>query len=446
MNFKIKARYTTHLRKKIETIPGDKSISHRAVILGALSEGTSYFTHFLDSEDCLHTMAIFQAMGVPIVHSLAQNTLRVDGVGLKGLQQPEEILYVGNSGTSIRLLTGVLAGQKFDTQITGDESIQKRPMKRVINPLTEMGAKITGEAKENSEDIYPMLSVSGNQTLHGIHYTLPVASAQVKSAILLASLYSDTPTTITEPQACRDHSERMLKGFGADIQVNGKQVTCSGKKPLKNPNPTEPIHIPADISSAAFFVVLGAILQETKLSLTGIGINPTRTAILTVLQAMGAEINVSNKKGEQLEPYGDILIQKSALKNIKIPENFIPFLIDEIPILAIAALFGTGTLKITGAEELRVKESDRINGIVEMVTAMGGTIHAYKDGFELTGPTTFKDFTVKSYGDHRIAMSAIIGAIASGKAAVVEDCDCIYTSFPNFFDVLKELGIEFELE
>lgn len=445
MNFKLKARYTTHLRKKIDSIPGDKSISHRAVMIGALAQNSSYFTRFLDSDDCLHTMSIFQALAVPISHSLNKNILRVDGRGLKGLELPEETLYVGNSGTSIRLLTGVLAGQAFNTQITGDASIQKRPMKRVITPLSQMGAHITGQSRENSDDIYPMLQIKGNQPLHGITYTLPMASAQVKSAILLASLYSDTPTTLIEPSQSRDHTERMLKWFGADIQVKGNQITCSGKNPLQNPDPRTPIPIPADFSSAAFFIILGLLLKDSKFAITGVGLNPTRSALLTVLKAMGADLGVQNQQGENFEPYGDILAGKSTLKNIKIPEKFIPFIIDEIPILAIAALFGTGTLKISGAEELRVKESDRIATIVAMVKAMGGQIEEFKDGFELTGPATFQNFTVNSHGDHRIAMAAIIGAIASGKEAEIEDCDCINTSFPNFFDILKELGIPFEL-
>ncbi len=446
MDFKIKAKTPAAMRHAIEDIPGDKSISHRAIILGSLSSNRVVFTNFLDALDCMHTSNIFQMMGVPIIHSLIDKTVMIDGVGIHGLQQPEDPLYVGNSGTGIRLITGVLSGQIFDSQIYGDESIQTRPMKRVIDPLTLMGAHIKGTLIEGKKDIYPPLTLSGNSGLNGISYTLPVASAQVKSAILFASLYSDTPTIVTEPKKCRDHTENMLKGFGADIQVAGKKIRCSGKNILRNPDTNTAIHIPSDISSAAFFIVLGCLVSSSQLTFTGIGLNSTRVALLHVLLEMGVTLKIQNQKGQDMEPYGDITVATSALHNIEVSEKFIPFLIDEIPILAIAAMFGKGTLKITKAEELRTKESDRISAIVDMVRNMGGTIQEFPDGFELTGPSEFKEFKVNSKKDHRIAMSAIIGAIASGKSAVVEDCECIDTSFPNFFDILRSLNIDFELE
>ncbi|NDC82103.1 3-phosphoshikimate 1-carboxyvinyltransferase [bacterium] len=424
-------RFVSHV---VDEIPGDKSISHRAIILGSLCTNTSVFTGFLTASDCLNTLEIFRNLGVSIERS--GDTVTVHGVGLYGLKSPGHHLDVGNSGTGIRLITGVLAGLPFDTTISGDSSIQNRPMRRIVSPLREMGAKIDGQSRPGKSDIYPPLTVLASDKLRGINYTLPVASAQVKSAILLAGMFADSPTTIHEPEPCRDHTERMMSGFGMALTSHQGTVTLTPSHP-KNPNPTVPIQIPADFSSAAFFMVLGAI--ATPLRLTSIGLNHTRDTLLHVLIRMGANITVENRGGDDFEPYGDILVSPSQLQNTEIRATEIPFIIDEIPILAVAAMNANGTLRVRNATELRVKESDRISAIVSIVSAMGGTIREYDDGFEIDGKTAIKSFTADSRGDHRIAMSAIIGAVAAGVDATIKDCDCINTSFPNFFSVLHSI-------
>jgi len=420
----------------VSTIPGDKSISHRAAIIGALADNKSIFKNMLVSEDCLNTVTILKQCGVPI--TINDTILTVEGVGLYGLKAPSSSLDVGNSGTSIRLLSGLFAGQPFETVLTGDASIQKRPMKRVVEPLTEMGAVLSGQSLPGKNDIYPPLTIQGKRPLKAIHHTLKVASAQVKSALLLASLYADGTSEITEPQPCRDHTERMLKGFGADIHFGTLKVLCSGKKSLHNPY-FEPILIPSDLSSAAFFIVLAAVTPGATFTLSNIGINPTRFALVNVLQQMGASIEISNVHGNDFEPYATLTVKGSKLTNLHVPEALIPYLIDEIPILAVAALFAQGTFTVTGAKELRVKESDRIEGIARIVKGFGGDIKTTEDGFSVKGPIKAASVNVASEGDHRIAMSAIIGAIASQTEATIEDCACIRTSFPNFFEVLNHL-------
>ena len=424
----------------IGNIPGDKSLSHRAVILGSLAEGVSSFSGFLAAEDCLNTLKVFQAMGIEATQN--KTDLTIYGKGLSGLQptQNNKTLDVGNSGTGIRLITGVLAAQSFETHITGDASIQRRPMKRVITPLSLMGAKITGQTLAGKTDIYPPLHIVGTP-LSAISYTLPVASAQVKSAILLASLFSKDPTTVIEPEATRDHTERMLHGYGADIRREGHHIVCSGSRPLVAPQ-NRCIQIPADISSAAFFIVLGLITSHEGLHLTHVGVNPTRDAIINVLQAMGANIKISYQTGDDFEPHATISVYPSEMTNINVDPTVIPFLIDEIPILAVAALFSKGTLKVTGAKELRVKESDRISGIARMAASVGVPITETEDGFSLSGSPSGEHFVLDSHGDHRIAMSGIVLAYAAGMSAVVTDCACIQTSFPNFFEILGTLGMK----
>jgi 3-phosphoshikimate 1-carboxyvinyltransferase len=440
MNIAVKQSSYPGIKTVISTLPGDKSISHRAGIIGALTDNISVFTHFLFSEDCLNTLKILEALGVKIEKDVESQTVTVHGVGINGFKAASSELDCGNAGTGIRLLTGLLSGQPFKSVLTGDSSIQKRPMRRVIDPLTHMGAVINGQSLPGKHDIYPPLTISPSTGLKPISYTLPVASAQLKSALLFASLYSKDTTTIIEPEKCRDHTERMLQGFGADIQVNGTTISCSGKKALHNPF-TNPILIPADLSSAAFFLVLGALLPSCELTLTGIGLNPTRTAFLKALQSMGANLSISNAKGENFEPYGDITIQSSSLKNIDIPHEDIPFLIDELPILSTAALFAEGTFRVRDAKELRVKESDRIATIGHLVTAFGGRFTEYEDGFDIQGPEKLNEnVSIQSFGDHRIAMSGVIGALA-GKGGTISDCDCIQTSFPSFISILNELGI-----
>lgn len=443
MNYHIpKQTLKTRKETTISTIPGDKSLSHRAVILGSLSEGTSSFSGFLTAEDCLNTLKVFNALGIQSEQHGTE--LIIHGKGLSGLRAPlnDAILDVGNSGTGIRLITGVLAAQAFDTAITGDASIQKRPMKRIITPLSLMGAQITGQSLPGKTDIYPMLNIQGG-TLNAITYTLPVASAQVKSAILLASLFSQDVTTVIEPEATRDHTERMLQGYGADIRRDGTAIMCSGRKPLIAPT-GRTIQIPADISSAAFFIVLGLITKHEGLHLTHIGINPTRDALLHVLKAMGAKIDIHNIAGEDFEPHATISVYPSEMTNIDLDPAVIPFLIDEIPILAVAAMFAKGTLRVTGAKELRVKESDRIAGIARIAAAVGITIDETEDGFSLTGRPSGESFTLDSHGDHRIAMSGIVLAYAAEMSATVMDCACIQTSFPNFFEILAGLGFSGE--
>ncbi|MBT6121517.1 3-phosphoshikimate 1-carboxyvinyltransferase [bacterium] len=423
----------------ISDIPGDKSLSHRAAIFGALAKGTSTFTNFLFSEDCLNTVSILKSLGVTFELNREESKLIVHGVGLDGLKPYDGVLDVGNSGTGIRLLSGVLGCQTFQSKISGDASIQKRPMKRIADPLFEMGIIIDGEKRNNN--LFPPLVTGPIYRDNGgqpVTYTLPVASAQVKSAVLLAALYFKNETTVIEPEKCRDHTERFLSYYGADFKQIGTRLICSGKHELNVPN--EPcIYLPSDVSSAAFFIVLG-LKSTQKMILPGIGINPTRDAVIHALIDMGAQIQINKASDDDLESYADLTIYPSKLTNIDLKKETIPFLIDEIPILAIAAMNGTGRFTVRGAEELRVKESDRISTIVEMVRAMGGNIEEFDDGFQIDGNLTqFRSFEVDSHGDHRIAMSAIIGAYIGNVSAVIKNCECINTSFPNFFEILERI-------
>ncbi len=426
------------LHATLSDLPGDKSISHRAIILGAIAQNTSQFSNFLFGEDCLATIRHFQTMGIEIQADPQTKKVIVVGKGKYGLTAPAQSLDCGNSGTTIRLMTGLLAAQKFTSTLTGDASILKRPMKRVINPLSQMGAKIQGHTHPGKADLYPPLTFTPVPDLKPITYTLPVASAQVKSAILLASLYMDSPTTIIEPEPTRDHSERMLTWYGADLHRDGTQITCSGRQDLKNPT-NEPIHIPADISSAAFFIVLGLIYEDANLLLKGVGFNPTRDRICGVLQRMGAKLSIESTT-QGIEPYGDIRVQTSKMTNVTLEKSDIPILIDELPILAVAALFAKGTMKVRHAQELRHKESDRLAAIGRLVVGLGGRFQEFEDGFDCEGPVQVKSFTFDSHGDHRMAMAAIIGAIAARVPATVKECECIQTSFPNFMEILSQLG------
>jgi 3-phosphoshikimate 1-carboxyvinyltransferase len=420
----------------INTIPGDKSISHRAIILGSLAENTSSFHNFLFAEDCLNTIKIFQDLGVNITADLEKKCVTIQGVGLNGLKKPRKTLDVGNSGTGIRLITGVLAGQHFDCTITGDHSIQNRPMKRIMTPLSLMGSQINGKKIDNKDDISPPLSILG-RSLKAIQYTLPVASAQVKSAILFASLFAKGTTTIKEPTPSRDHSEVMLKTFGANITTKENHIYCNGDNPLTNPF-NESIPIPSDFSSAAFFIVLGLIHQHSTIKLTNIGLNPTRCRLLNILQEMGGNIEITQY--DSIEPYGDIVVTSSKLKNITISKHDIPYIIDEIPILSVAAMFASEKMTITHADELRVKESDRIKSTVDLINQFGGNISELDDGFILTGGFKPKQPSITSYYDHRIAMSAIIASIASGISIKIDDISSIKTSFPSFLDIVDTIS------
>lgn len=423
----------------IADIPGDKSISHRAVILGSLASNKSLFKGFLCAEDCLNTVSVFQKLGVPIDLNTQEKKLSIQGVGLSGLNQPSHVLDTGNSGTGIRLITGVLAAQSFPSHITGDSSIQNRPMKRIVEPLQQMGAIIKGITKPENPDVFAPLSIFPSYGLSSIHYPLPVVSAQVKSCLLLASLFIPEKTVLIEKEKTRDHTEVMLKSYGANIQTDHLSLSCLGQTPLRCPT-TDPLTIPADFSSAAFFIVLG-LLSNTFITLQNIGINKTRSALIPLLQSMGAKIKVSPISNAGFEPIATINISPSSLHNITIDPELIPIIIDEIPILAIAAVFSSGTMSLRKAKELRVKESDRITSIVNLIKAMGGQIQEYEDGFDINGSkTSIQPFHAHTFHDHRIAMSACIAACIAKVQASLDDVHCIQTSFPNFFNILSQFG------
>ncbi|MDA1354045.1 MAG: 3-phosphoshikimate 1-carboxyvinyltransferase [bacterium] len=427
----------------LDAIPGDKSISHRAAILGSLADNVSRFSHFLRSEDCMNTLRIVACLGAVVTWE-PNGELRIEGQGLTGFSKPESWLDVGNSGTGIRLLTGVLAAQPFQTRVAGDESISKRPMRRVVDPLMKMGADISGELRDG--EICPPLLVKPVSQLTGIEWNMPVASAQVKSALLLAGLWATGEVSILSPGVSRDHTERMLKYYGVDVITSGFDVYMQGGQRPHNPNPDAVLRIPADVSSAMFFIVLGAILGPDRLKdgmrLNGIGVNPTRVAGLAILDAMNADITRVYDDAPALEPISDLEINASDLENVTVSLEQVPNAIDEFPILAVAALFADGDFIVRGAAELRVKESDRIDGIVRMVRAVGGEIEEYDDGFKISGPLENpRDFAFDAHHDHRLAMSAIVLALGAGVKADVDGCESIATSFPNFFDILTDIGV-----
>jgi 3-phosphoshikimate 1-carboxyvinyltransferase len=417
------------LRGPIE-VPGDKSISHRAVMFGAIANGTTTISNFLAGEDCLSTIDCFRKLGVSITQNGSE--VVVEGKGIGGLQEPTEILNVGNSGTTTRLLLGILAGCSFHACLIGDESIAKRPMARVTNPLREMGAKIDGREHGN----YTPLSIRGGN-LQAIRYTSPVASAQVKSAILLAGLMADGTTTVIEPHKSRDHTERMLKAFGGEVVVDGLTVSVTGKQQLKGAH----IDVPGDISSAAFFLVAGAIVPNSEITLKNVGLNPTRTGIIDVLKQMGADIAIENIRNEESEPMGDITVRTSELKGIEIGGELIPRLIDEIPIIALLATQAEGTTVIKDASELRVKETDRIATVVSELSQLGADIEATEDGMIIRGKTKLKanNIVVDSYGDHRIGMMLAIAACITEGNLILNRSEAIAVSYPNFFEHLQLL-------
>jgi len=456
-NYNVKLTEPCALSDTISTIPGDKSISHRSIIIGSLSSGTHHFTGFLCSEDCLNTVSIFQQLGVPITVDVLKKEVTLTGIGPFGLQPPKEQLYVGNSGTGIRLITGLLAAQPFTSRITGDESIEKRPMKRIIEPLQEMGASVVGQQLPDKDDIYPPLMINGKQPLHSLMQSstaqviegekrfLPnVASAQVKTALILASLYAEEDTVIQDIELTRNHTELMLSNCSKNVSIRPDHsihitpFTSDSKVTL----PQGPIPIPADFSSAAFFIVFALLRPNTELTLHHVGINPTRSTLIDILRKMGGNIEIV-ETFDGLEPTATLKVTSSTLQNISIDHSdSIPFFIDEIPILAVAALASKGVFELKDAEELRVKESDRIKTTVAMIRAMGGDITETKDGFIITGKGSLQvnsGCIVDSHGDHRIAMAAIIGAYAGHVDATILNTDCINTSFPNFFSILESI-------
>ncbi len=413
-------------------VPGDKSISHRSIMLGSLAEGVTEVSGFLEGEDALATLATFEAMGVKIERP-AEGKLRVHGVGMKGLSAPEKDLYVGNSGTSIRLLSGLLAGQMFNSTLTGDSSLSGRPMQRVTDPLALMGAMIA------SAEGKPPLHIMGDMPLTGIHYDLPMASAQVKSCVLLAGMYATGETSVTEPAPTRDHTERMLKGMGYKVEVNGDTVSLEGGGKLT----ATTIDVPADISSATFFMVGAAISEGSDITLQHVGVNPTRIGIINILTAMGADISLSNEYETGGEPVADIRVRYAPLKGIQIPEDQVPLAIDEFPALFIAAACADGQTVLTGAEELRVKESDRIQAMADGLQILGIDAQSTPDGIIINGGVIGSG-EVNSLGDHRIAMAFSMAGLQAGGTIFINDCANVATSFPNFIELANETGLEIE--
>ncbi|MCU0640894.1 MAG: 3-phosphoshikimate 1-carboxyvinyltransferase [Candidatus Margulisbacteria bacterium] len=416
------------------TVPGDKSISHRAIMIGALARGKTTVNNFLASADCLATIDCLRKLGIRVEGRGTR--VEIAGKGLTGLTKPAGPLYVGNSGTTIRLLSGILAGQNWPVEISGDDSIKKRPMGRVARPLREMGADIEGQGSrvKGQEEIYPPLKINGGN-LKGINYLLPVASAQVKSAVLLAGLFAAGETSVTEKVASRDHTERMLAHFGAKISVQGPVARVQGKEEFDAAD----VEVPGDISSAAFFLVAGLIIPNSELRITNVGVNPTRTGIIDVLHRMGADLTVENERIDSEEPRADLTIRSSQLKAIKLDGAIIPRIIDEIPIIAVAATQAEGVTEIRGAKELRVKESDRLKTTAAELRKMGAQIEELPDGLRITGPTKLRGTMVESYGDHRIAMAAAVAGLIAEGDTVVNNTDCIETSFPGFEKLLKSL-------
>ncbi len=413
-------------------VPGDKSISHRSIMLGSLAEGITEVTGFLEGEDALATLQAFRDMGV-VIEGPKNGEVRIHGVGLQGLQAPPNALYVGNSGTSMRLLSGILSAQKFDTVMTGDASLSKRPMERIAKPLRSMGAVIQTTGEKGT----PPISIKGNQLLKGITYAMPVASAQVKSGLLLAGLWAEGETVITEPAPTRDHSERMLRGFGYDVTTEGSTIRIRGGGKLTATN----IDVPADISSAAFFMVGASIAPNADVILEHVGINPTRIGVINILRAMGGDLTLLNEREVGGEPVADIRVRSAKLKGIRIDEADVPLAIDEFPSLFIAAACAEGTTVLTGAEELRVKESDRIQVMADGLITLGIDAQPTPDGMIIQGGQIGSGKVI-SHGDHRIAMSFAIAALRASGTIEIEDCANVATSFPLFVELARGAGLK----
>lgn len=410
------------------TVPGDKSISHRSVMLGSIAKGDTRISGFLTGEDCLSTIDCFKKLGIDI--EVNGTDVTVHGKGLKGLSAPAETLDVGNSGTTLRLMSGILSAQPFTTRLTGDSSIRKRPMGRVASPLGLMGAKITSE----NEKMTAPLTIEG-QKLHGIDYTLPVASAQVKSALILAGLYADGETRITEPEATRDHTEIMLNYLGADIRKEGDTIVVRPAAELKGKD----ITVPGDISSAAYFIAAALISKDSEVLIKNVGVNPTRTGIITAFKAMGGNIELTNERTVCGEPVADILVRSSRLHGVVIKGAIIPKLIDEIPVIAAAACYASGETVIADAAELRVKESDRIKTMAAELGRMGATVIQTDDGMIILGGVPLHGAVCESYNDHRVAMSVAVAALGAKGETQIKDCGCVDISFPGYFDALMSL-------
>ena len=422
------------LRGELE-IPGDKSISHRAIMFGSLARGTTEVTHFLQGADCLSTISCFQKLGIEIENT--SDKILIHGKGLHGLTAPTDILDCGNSGTTTRLISGILSGQNFTSSLTGDASIQKRPMKRIMEPLSKMGADITSIHKNNCAPL-----IIKGRSLKGIHYHPPIASAQVKSAILLAGLYAEGETQVTEPYVSRNHSEIMLSYFGANVKTENTTAILLPEPVLEG----QKIAVPGDISSAAYFIAAGLLVPGSEILLKNVGINPTRDGILRVAKEMGGNIDLLNVNTGNGEPTADLLVKFSALKGITIGGEIIPTLIDEIPIIAIMAAFAKGTTVIKDAAELKVKESNRIQVMVDNLRAMGADIESTDDGMIIHGGKDLHSAVIDSHKDHRIAMSFAIASLLADGHMTILDKECVDISFPGFYADLNRLtGATFHL-
>lgn len=423
-----------HLRGEV-TIPGDKSISHRAIMFGSLANGLTEVTNFLEGADCLSTISCFQKMGLQIERT--NSTVLVHGKGLHGLSAPSDILDVGNSGTTTRLISGILAGQQFTSHLNGDASIRKRPMKRIITPLRNMHADITSDL---GNDCAP-LTIHG-KTLTGIHYNSPVASAQVKSCVLLAGLYADSVTSVTEPVISRNHTELMLSAFGATIHGSSNPATNSYTADIL-PDPIlsgQKIEVPGDISSAAYFIAAGLIVPDSEILIRNVGVNPTRDGILTVALAMGGDITRLNERIVGGEPVCDLLVRSSSLHGTTVGGSIIPALIDEIPVIAVLAAFAEGTTVIQDAAELKVKESDRIATVTTNLRAMGCDVTPTGDGMIIHGGQPLHGAAIDSYLDHRIAMSFAVAALAAEGETIIKGGECVTISYPAFYEDLHKLA------
>lgn len=416
-------------------VPGDKSISHRSIMLGSLADGVTEVSGFLEGEDSMATLNAFRAMGV-VIEGPSQGKVTIHGVGMHGLSEPGAPLDLGNSGTSMRLLSGLLAGHGLGVTLTGDSSLSGRPMKRVTGPLSEMGALI-GATEAGTAP----LVIAANQPLKAIDYVLPMASAQVKSAVLLAGLYAEGETRVTEPAPTRDHTERMLSGFGYEVRREGNRISLTGGGRLK----ACPIDVPADISSAAFFLVGASIAPESELLLEHVGINPTRDGVIAILRLMGADISLENEREVGGEPVADIRVRSSQLKGIEIPEKLVPLAIDEFPAIFVAAACAEGVTRLTGAEELRVKESDRIQVMADGLNALGIEARPTPDGIQITGGA-LSGGRVESHGDHRIAMSFAMAALRASGPIEILDCSNVNTSFPDFVGISSAVGLRIAQE
>jgi len=411
-------------------VPGDKSISHRSVMLGGIADGRTEVTGFLASADCLATLEAFRAMGVQVDRH-DETSLTVHGRGLHGLSAPRTVLDMGNAGTAIRLSMGLLAGQRFESVLTGDESLRSRPMERVARPLREMGADIL------TTDGKPPVTVRPAARLQGIDYALPMASAQVKSAILLAGLYAEGQTVVTEPAPTRDHTERMLRGFGLAVQSNGPRIQLAGGQRLQGTR----VAVPGDISSAAFFLVAGCLAGKDGYVVENVGVNPTRTGILDILRLMGADLTLHPRASQGGEPVADIELRRSQLRGIAVPESLVPLAIDELPVLFIAAAGAQGETVFTGAEELRVKESDRLAVMAEGLARTGVPHELARDGIRIQGGHRLQAAEIQSHGDHRIAMAFTVASLLADGELTIRDVENVGTSFPGFAQTARSCGL-----